>query len=297
MIDIDHIRSFLEVAKTGNMSLAAKNLFVTQPALSQRISALEAQVGQSLFVRSRGGMQLNRFGEDLLSVCSALARDLEVLNDWVKAQKGVVSGHVRIATVSSFIGYVFPNFLKSFFVDYPDVKVTINVMTSRFIEEAVADGSHDMGIIVGACKKQSLLTSKLMGNRVFMVCNKTHPLAKKKRVTDADLRSARLIWHSEKRSRTVMQIAKKLGFRSMEEGGDIFLSDMESCKIYALNGLGVAFVSENHMQRELKNGDLVKLTNFVLDKPAYLVTRKDPYQSAVNTTFQKALIAFCRKWR
>lgn len=294
MIGIETINAFLEVAKTGNMSLASQNLYLSQSAVSQRISSLEAHMGQTLFNRKYGGMELNRHGSELVGACKNLKKDIEFLNDWMDAQKNTVKGHIKILTVSSFIDYVFPAFLKKYFEKYRDVKFTINVHTSKHIEKSVLCGDHDLGIIVGECKKRSLESTRLMDNRVYMVCSKDHPLAKKSSITDRDLRDTKIIWHSEKGSRTVSQVAKKLGYRSIDEKGDIYLSDMESCKIYAMAGLGIAFISNNHMKKELGDGKLVKLGNFVLDKPAHLISRKEHYQNAVIRTFKEAFIKHCR---
>jgi len=295
VIDIETINAFLEVAKLGNMSIAAKNLYVTQSAISQRISSLEAHMGQTLFIRKYGGMELNRHGLELLDACKNLKKNITIFNDLILERKNIVKGHIKIITVSSFIDYVFPGFLKKFFGEYDDVKFTIDVHTSGYIEEGVYNGNYDLGIIVGECKKKSLESIKIMENRVYMVCSKDHPLAKKSQITDDDLKGTKIIWHSEKVSRTVKQVSKKMGFRSIEQAGDIYLSDMESCKIYAMQGLGLAFVADNHIKEELRDGKLVKLADFVLDKPAHLISRNEQYQSNLIRIFRDKFVSYCKK--
>jgi DNA-binding transcriptional LysR family regulator len=215
-------------------------------------------------------------------------------DDWVNRHKNQVSGHLKIATISSLIGHVFPKFLKLFFKKYPKVKFTINNSTSKYTEEGVLNGEYDVGMIVGECKKNSLKSLKIMDNRVYMVCAKDYPLAQKKKWTRADLEKVRLIWHSEKTSRTVSQIWRKLGLRSIDELGGLYLSDMESCKNYALQGLGVAFVADEHMRSELAQGKLIKLGNFLTDKPIYMISRNDKYQSYLIKIFKEEFIQFCK---
>lgn len=294
-MDIETIRSFLEVSKTHNVSVAAKNLSVTQSAISQRIRALEQTLGQSVFVRKYDGLELNSFGNEFLATCKDIHHNIEVLDDWVNRQKNQVSGHLKIATISSMIGHVLPKFLKIFFKKYPNVKFTIDDSTSKYIEEDVLNGDYDIGMIVGDCKKNSLKSLKIMENRVYMVCAKDYPLAQKKKITEADLKKARLIWDSEKSSRTVAQIVRKLGLRSIDDLGGIYLSDMESCKNYAVQGLGVTFVADEHMRAELAQGKLVKLGNFLTDKAIYMISRNDKYQSYLIKTFKEAFIKFCKE--
>lgn len=295
MIDIESIRAFLEVAKTGNVSSAAKNIGVTQSALSQRIRALEHSLGQSVFVRKYGGLELNSFGNEFLANCKTIQHDMEVLDDWVSRQKNQVSGHIKIATVSSVIGHVMPKFLKLFLRKYPAVKFTIDNRTSKYIEEGVMNGDYDVGMIVGECKKNSLKSIRLLESRVYMVCSKDYPLATKKKITRVDLEKSRLIWHSEKTSRTVAQIRRKLGLQSIEDIGGLYLSDMEYCKNYALQGLGVAFIADEHMRAELAQGKLVVLGHFLTDKPVYLISRNDKYQSHLIKIFKEEFIQFCRQ--
>lgn len=295
MIDIETIRAFLEVTKTGNVSVAAKNMSVTQSALSQRIRSLEETLGQSVFVRKYGGLELNSFGNEFLENCKAILHNIAVLDDWVGRQKNQVSGHLKIATISSLIAKIFPKFLKDFLKKYPNVKFTIDNSTSKYIEEGVLNGDYDVGMIVGDCKKNSLKSVKILENRVYMVCAKDYPLAHKKKITRADLERSRLIWHSEKTSRTVSQIWHKLGFRSIEEVGGIYLSDMESCKNYAVHGLGVAFVADEHMREELASGKLVILGNYLSDKPISMISRNDKYQSHLIKIFKEEFLQFCKK--
>lgn len=295
MIDFETIRSFLEVAKTHNVTTAAKNMRVTQSALSQRIRALEQILGQSVFVRKYSGLELNSFGTDFLAACKDIHHNIEVLDDWVSRQKKEVNGHLKIATISSMIGHVLPQFLKEFFKKYPSVKFTIDNSTTKFIEEGVLNGDYDVGMIVGDCKKNSLKSLKIMENRVYMVCSKDYPLAQNKKFTQADLEKSRLIWHSEKSSRTVTQIWRKLGLRSIDDLGGIYLSDMESCKNYAVQGLGVAFVADEHMREELAQGKLIKLGNYLTDKPIYLISRNDKYQSHLIKIFKEEFIHFCKE--
>lgn len=295
MIDIETIRAFIEVTKTHNVSTAAKNMRVTQSALSQRIRTLEQTLGQSVFVRKYGGLELNSFGNDFLEICKNVRHDIEVLDDWVGRQRNQVSGHIQIATISSLIAHILPRFLKTFLQKYPSVKFTIDNSTSKYIEEGVLNGDYDVGMIVGDCKKNSLRSVKILENRVYMVCAKDYPLAQKKKITRTDLEKARLIWHSEKTSRTVTQIWRKLGLRSIEDMGGIYLSDMESCKNYALQGLGVAFVADEHMKLELAQGKLVILGKCLIDKPIYLISRNDKYQSHLIKIFKEEFLQFCKK--
>ena len=71
-MDIQHLKAFIAVACTKNLTQAAEKLFLSQPAVSAQIKALESDVGTALFVRTNNGMQLTRAGEVLLPEAEAL---------------------------------------------------------------------------------------------------------------------------------------------------------------------------------------------------------------------------------
>jgi len=256
MLDINLIQVFLEVAKTGSISRASKNLRVTQPGISQKIKLLEAHLGESLFNRRRSGMELNESGKEFLSICTDLKQNLDYLEAWSMNKKGRIKGHIHVSTISGFINYIFPKFMKRFLKKYPDVKVSVDVGVSAFVEEDVLKARSDVGVIIADCKRESLRIQRLCGNKIFMVCSPNYYLAKKKRVTKKDLEKARILMHADTHSRSVKALSTKLGFSSEKELGDVFLNDMEACKAHAVEGIGVAFVANMHMTAKVasRNG-------------------------------------------
>ena len=102
MLELNLIHTFLEVAKHKNLNLTAQKLFLTQSALSQRIKALENQVGSSLFLRKRSGMELNQFGKEFYEVCCDLKRDVERVNNWIMGRQGYIGGEIKVVTISGF---------------------------------------------------------------------------------------------------------------------------------------------------------------------------------------------------
>lgn len=115
MTDLNLLHSFMEVARTGNLSVAAKQLFLTQSALSQRILTLEGQVGSSLFLRRKQGMILSKVGEALLGICKDLKKDITHVDHWIRFQKGRVGCEPRLnESVQRFFVefYFFTNVMK-----------------------------------------------------------------------------------------------------------------------------------------------------------------------------------------
>ncbi|MFH1729388.1 MAG: LysR family transcriptional regulator [Pseudomonadota bacterium] len=291
---MNYIKVFLEVAKTGNILKASKNLRITQPGVSQKIKILENYIGESLFNRKRSGMELNRSGEEFLDLCQNMKQELDRLDNWITDRKSRVTGHIHITTVSSFITYVFPKFLKLFWNKYPEAKFTVkDAKISEYVEESLVTAKSDIGIIIGKCKRDSLRIQKLCENHILMVCSKDYFLAKKKTITRKDLDKARIFSHAEAHSRTIKSIAKELGYPSEKDIGDVFLNDMEACKAHVLEGLGVSFVAKMYIKSELDNKKLVGLPGFNINRPAYIISRNEKYESPLIKAFKKDFIDYC----
>ena len=184
--------------------------------------------------------------------------------------------------------------MKTFLKKYPDITFAIDTGSSEEIENSVADGKSDVGFIAGQCKRPSL-KSKLVfrTNKMIMVYSPSYFLAKKTKVTPKDISEALLIWHSDSRSRTTRLCCKKLGIEFHGGKGTMFLSDMESSKKHALLGIGATFIASAYVQEELKNGKLVALPKFSLDRPLYMINRNDKYESPHQKIFKDEYVKYC----
>lgn len=295
MLDISLIPVFLEVAKTKSLVAAAQNLFVTQSAVSQRIKILENYMGTTLFHRKRQGLALNAQGEMFFKQCFQIHNNFDQLNKWIDQQKGYIGGTIKVAFIAGFQLETFPKFLGKFLAKYPLIAIETTSAISANIEEMVIEGEYDIGVIAGITNKSSLTAINLGDNPIYMVCSPDYPLAQKKKITKKDLANARMIWHSDKKSRTASRIAKKLGLSNDGQVGNIRVSDMISCKSYALQSLGVTFIALKVMKQELKDKRLKILPGFVLEGCTSLICRNEKYETPALKLFKEEFVRFCRE--
>jgi len=296
-IDPNLIAAFLDVASSGNISAAASRQRLTPSALSQKIKALENQVGKSLFTRKRTGVVLNREGESLQRACLNFQKDLKSVANWIDEHRGTVSGEVRITMAFGLFSYEMPGFMKIFTKKNPDVFIVVKGLSSSAeVEEAVLNGDSDIGMIVGGCRKPSLKTRCIMrDNSILMVCSPDYYLAGKKVITKEALKGARILWHGSHRNRSFQEICRKTGVSFYDNENKLSLPDMESCKKHVLQGIGVAFISEMYLREELKSGRVVRLPGFRMNKPLNLISRNEKYELSAVTCFKNELVKYCSK--
>lgn len=297
MLDLNLIQTFTEVIKAKSVSLAAKRLFATQPTISQRIKTLEGQVGKSLFLRKRSGMELNAAGKEFYEICQEMNAGVSKIDDWIMAGKGKISGEVTISAIPGFANHVLPDCIAGFMKKYPDIILNIREELSADTEELVLKGEADLGIIVGRCQKESLKMLRVISNNcVLMVCSPQYFLAKKKKITPSDMEKADIIWHAEKGSRTRKLICDRLGLDHTEKVGSLRLPDMEACRHYALRGLGVTFLANLYTQGDLKLKKLVALPGFRIKRAVSFISRNDKYETPAVSAVKNEFADHCREW-
>jgi DNA-binding transcriptional LysR family regulator len=146
-MDIAALKAFTAVADTGSFSAAAELLFLTQPAISKRIAALESELGAKLFDRIGRTITLTEAGRALLPRAQNILVELEDSVRAISNLTGEVHGTLRFAT-SHHIGlHRLPPALKRFTQEHPQVRLDIRFMDSEEACTAVEHGELELGIV------------------------------------------------------------------------------------------------------------------------------------------------------
>ena len=122
---LSQYKIFYEVAKTGNISRAAKELYISQPAISKAISKLEDNLEVTLFTRNSRGVHLTEEGELLFTHTKAAFEFLDRGEKELKRIRDFNIGQLRIGVSTTLCRYILLPYLKAFIDKYPHVKITI----------------------------------------------------------------------------------------------------------------------------------------------------------------------------
>ena len=159
-VNIEYYKTFLAVARHKNLTSAAKELSVSQPAVTKTINQLEKQLGGKLFIRSKSGMKLTPEGKELFIKVNAAINILkDVENDFIK-KENLESGEVRIgiSTILTKI-YLLP-FVKQFKEKYPNVKINIQNGLTDDLLHMLKKGSLDLVIYNNYLEESKILNQK-----------------------------------------------------------------------------------------------------------------------------------------
>ncbi len=137
------------LAEELNMRKAAERLYVTQPALSQRLRTIERQWGTQIFLRSKRGLILTPAGEKIIEYVNQALSEKEKVIDEISMMKAEVSGTLKLAAASIIGQYWLPKILKEYVRSYPNVKISLMTGWSSEILHQFEEGHFHVGIIRG----------------------------------------------------------------------------------------------------------------------------------------------------
>lgn len=168
-MDLKQLRTFLHVAETGSLSLAAKRLNVTQPALSRQIRLLEEDTGTPLFIRTGRGVILSEAGEKLLPRARLLSEEMERLKMDMTAFAGTVRGEVRLGLPPS-VGLVLAGpVVERFRQEFPQVRLRVTQLLSGALQESLLEGRLDIGILFEGNVSPQLRSTPLWSEQLYFI--------------------------------------------------------------------------------------------------------------------------------
>jgi DNA-binding transcriptional LysR family regulator len=146
-MEIRQMHYFLCLAEEGNVTRAARQLNIVQPALSMQIAKLEAQFGTQLFRRDPQGVSLTPAGETLLRLVTPIVRDAERVKEEMAQLDGKVSGRVKVGLITSVAQSTLAPSFATIAQKYPDVQLSACEGYTDTLIEWVASGQLDVAII------------------------------------------------------------------------------------------------------------------------------------------------------
>jgi len=249
-LDIQNIRAFLAVADTGSFSRAADKLFITQPAISKRISTLEESLDCQLFDRLGKSIQLTQAGEALIPSYQRILAEIDQTERIVSSLRTKVSGHLRFGT-SHHIGlHRLPPVLRQYTRQFPDVELDIQFMDSEQAAALILKGSIELALITLPDEiEKPLTTIPVWTDPMEVVVAPDHPLSKQKTVTVRQLTEYGVLIQSHStHTRNIIDDALKIDddIRIIMES-----NYLETIKAMIQNGLGWGVLPESMIDDSL----------------------------------------------
>lgn len=192
-IDFDGVQAFVAVAELGGFGLAARELHLTQTALTRRIQKLEAYLGLKLLDRNTRHVALSTMGREFLPQARALVHDMTAAVERLKDVSQRARGHFALACIPSMTAHVLPGLIRDYAQHHPDNRIRLLDGSSDEVRQTVLSGQAELGIAVQGQRSVGLLESTLLADPLVFICRSPHPLEGRTAVQWTDMRDTDLI--------------------------------------------------------------------------------------------------------
>jgi DNA-binding transcriptional LysR family regulator len=258
------IEGFLEVARRGNVSRAAEALYVTQPALTARIQALEKELGETLFVRTGRGVRLTDAGRAFLPYAERAIRAVRDGKQALTDTRTASAGRLVLGAAPAVSTYVLPAILQRFAGSYPRIDVAVRTGHSEDVLQMLLREEVQLAL-VRAMRHPDIESTPIYEEALVLVVPPGHPFAQKSKVGIADVANERLIFFDRTSSyyELTQSFFLSLGVTPREV---MELDNIESAKKMVERRLGIALLPRSAVAAELAAKTLKQVT--VTDAPA-----------------------------
>jgi DNA-binding transcriptional LysR family regulator len=252
-INLNHLRIFYYAAKEKNLTRAAEALFVTQPAVSMQIKALEQYLEVPLFRKRGKFLELTHEGSVLFKYAEKIFGVVEEMEHALKGFASLTHGSLIIGTTRSFARHLMPGLISGYQEKFPGIKVSLEVGSSSEIAEGVANFKYDLGIIGRIPLPNNVKVVPFKPEEFCLVVSPDHRFAEKGVVSCRELQSEPIIIR-EPGSGSRHFMLSFLDAHGVKPSVLVEAGSVEFIKEYVIQGRGISFLYKPEVQLEAKLG-------------------------------------------
>lgn len=288
-VTLGQLKAFEAVARLHSFSGAAKELFVTQPAVSKKIRMLQEEVGLPLLEQIGKQIYLTEAGRELLAVCTDWLETWGRFEQKVADLKGLKQGRLRIAVVTTS-KYFMPRVLGPFCARYPGVDVAMEVVNRDRLLERLSRNADDLYVMGVPPEDAEIQSEPLIENPLIVIAPPSHPLVGRRQIPFSELADEVFIMR-EQGSGTRIAVERAFRERGTRLRVKMELGSNEAIKQAVAGGLGLSVLSRSSLSALGAGGQLTELDvrGFPIRRHWYVVRPKGKQLSVVAQTFLEFL--------
>jgi len=296
-MNFNQLRIFYSVAKNKSVTLAAKELYLTQPAVSIQIHLLEDDYGVKLFNRSGKGITTTEEGNLLFSYAEKILNLSDETDEALRQITSLKRGKLKIGSSMTIGAYYLPQLFEIFKLQYPNIVIQMDTGNSHEAIERVLSFKNDIGFIGIDYADKRLVKVPFIIERLVLITPPDHELTHKRIISFKDLNGQKMIMR-EKGSGTMEIIERELKKHRVSVETVMELGSNEAIKQAVEAGLGVSIISSNVVKLEDKQGRIKILrfsNNRDIIRSFYIIYHKDKYLSGLLKTFLRVASEFSNR--
>jgi DNA-binding transcriptional LysR family regulator len=294
---LDQFRILKAISLEGSFKKAAESLYISQPAVSFQIQALEKQLNVPIFNRNKKkivfteeGQTILMYANRILGLCDETCRAMEDLQN--------LQGGTLVVGASQTTGtYLMPRLIGLFRQKYPQVSVQLQVYSTRRISWGVANGQINLAVIGGEVPrelKNILQVRSYAEDELVLILPKSHPFSKLSSIQKEDLYRLRFIALDKQSTirKVIDTVLNQNGIDTTRFKIEMELNSVEAIKNAVQSGLGASFVSISAIGKELELGILhwAKIEDVTIKRTLSIIANPNRYTSKASEKFSQEIL-------
>ena len=274
------LKIFYETAKHLNMTRVAKEMYISQPSISQSINELENDLGVKLFDRIGKKLYLTHEGEVFLNytrrILNLYDESIKVIKDFDSNKAGKI-----VIGASTTIGiYILPEIIRKFSNEYSDIEISLIIENSKIIEGLILDNKIDFAFIEGDISSEEIIKEVIWKDELVFICGDKSSLKDKGIISGEELKNQKIIMREDgsgtREQAELFLIKNKIKFNTILE-----LGNTEAIKKSVEANLGIACLSYMVVEDKIKTKDLFlfRLKEGKIERDLSLIIHKDKFLS------------------
>lgn len=254
-MDLRQLEIVRVVADTGSFTAAARQLHVSQSAISRQVLMLEEELNEPVFLRLGRRVRLTGAGEALLQLSRRVIGDIQETTAAIVDHQQTLTGTVRLGGGMTVCLHVFPRLLKEYRRRHPAVEVTLTTGATPQLLERLRAGTLDVALLTMPVEGGDLTQVPVMHEELLLVTHPGHPLARKRRITAADLDRQPCVLF-ERGSSTRRVIDQMFTREQIQPRIVMETENAEILKALVAIGMGMTIIPYQAVAREVRSGHL-----------------------------------------
>jgi LysR family transcriptional regulator, low CO2-responsive transcriptional regulator len=285
-----------EVAATQlNFSIAAKQLFLSQPAVSMQIKQLEDNIGLPLFEHMGKKIFLTEAGRELHHYSRSIAQQVNEMEVVFSEMKGLDQGKLTLSVVNT-ANYFTPQLLAKFCQRHPQINVILHVANRDAVLKQLADNTTDLAIMGQTPDDADISAESFLDNPLVVIAATNHPLAKLKRIKFAQLADETFL-SRELGSGTRSAMERVFAQHKIQPRISMEMETNEAIKqaVQAGMGLGILSLHSIELELETKRLSMLNVEHFPLLRHWFVAHRSNKRLSIPALAFKEFLLSEAEK--
>ena len=293
-MNLNQLKIFYLAAKNGNLSAAAEDLYITQPAVTRGIQRLQKYYEIKFFKRLGRKLELTYSGKGLYEIAEKIFELEGMAEDYIRDFQNHNRGYLLIDASETFGTHYLPFIIDWFSRLNPRLQITINTLTNKEVVQRTVERANDLGFISFPVEHRKLVLQTILEEDLVIIVSPDHDFAKKDLLKPKDLEGQSVIMH-EKGSVHQKIIDDLIRKNNISLSKYIEFSNNVAVKRAVEAGTGIALISRKAAGEEIKSGRLnaVPLADASANRPFYMIYRSDkiisePVQRLMETVYHWA---------